>query len=63
MSAEDRQAAPAEDGTNPAAIERFISKWEKSGGAEMANFQTFANELCELLGVPKPDAAQEQVCC
>ena len=61
MSAEDRQSAPAEDGTNPAAVERFISKWEKSGGAEMANFQTFANELCELLGVPKPDAAQEQV--
>ena len=61
MSAEDRQSAPAEDGTNPAAIERFIGKWEESGGAEMANFQTFANELCELLGVPKPDAAQEQV--
>ena len=34
-------------------MERFISKWEKSGGAEMANFQTFANELCELLGMPK----------
>ena len=61
MSAEDPQAALAEDGTDPAAIERFISKWEKSGGAEMANFQTFAIELCELLGVPKPDAAQEQV--
>ncbi len=61
MSAEDSQAAPAEVGTDPAAIEAFIARWEKSGGAEMANFQTFANELCDLLGVPRPDPAQEEV--
>ena len=61
MSAEDSQAAPAEDGTDPAAIEAFISRWEKSGGSESANFQTFANELCDLLGVPRPDPAQEEV--
>ena len=61
MSAEDPQAPPAEDGTDPVAIEAFIGRWEKSGGAEMANFQTFANELCDLLGVPKPDPAQEEV--
>ena len=51
----------AEDGTDPAAIEDFIDRWEKSGGAEMANFQTFANELCDLLGVLRPDPAQEEV--
>ena len=57
----DGPPTAAEDGTEPAAIEDFISRWEKSGGAEMANFQTFANELCDLLGVPKPDPAQEEV--
>ena len=51
----------AEDGTDPVAIEDFIGRWEKSGGAEMANFQTFANELCDLLGVLRPDPAQEEV--
>ena len=61
MSAEDPQAAPAEDGTNPVAIVAFIDRWLKSGGAEMANFQTFANELCDLLGMPRPDPAQEEV--
>ena len=61
MTAAEGKPASAEDGTDPAAIDDFVGKWEKSGGAEMANFQTFAIELCELLGVPKPDAAQQQV--
>ena len=59
MSAEDSQAAPAEDGTDPAAIEAFVSRWKESGGSELANFQMFANELCDLLGLPKPDPSQE----
>ena len=49
MSAEDPQAAPAENDTDPAAIEAFIGRWEKSGGSEIANFQPFAKELCALL--------------
>ena len=61
MSAEDTQASSASDGTDPATIEAFIGRWEKSGGAEMANFQTFANELCDLLRVPTPDPAREKV--
>ena len=61
MRVDDRQAAPAEDGTAPAAIEAFIGRWEKSGGAEMANFQPFAKELCMLLGLPEPDPAEERV--
>ena len=59
MSAEDSQATPAEDGTDPAAIEAFISRWKESGGSESANFQMFANELCDLLGLPQPDPSQE----
>ena len=43
----------------PLQIEDFISRWKASGGSERANFQTFANELTELLGVPKPAPASD----
>lgn len=32
----------------------FIDRWKESGGAEMANSQTFLNELCTLLDIPHP---------
>lgn len=35
----------------------FISRWSASGGAERANFQSFATELCDLLGVSRPEPA------
>jgi SAM-dependent methyltransferase len=41
------------------AIDRFIARWAKSSGQERANFQLFAAELSDLLGVPRPDPAQE----
>ncbi|MCZ8335753.1 MAG: class I SAM-dependent DNA methyltransferase [Rhodobacteraceae bacterium] len=40
-------------------VDDFISRWKASGGSERANFQTFANELCEVLGLPKPDPAKQ----
>lgn len=40
-------------------IDAFIERWKASGGSERANFQTFANELCEALGLPKPAPATE----
>lgn len=40
-------------------IEEFIDRWKRSGGSERANFQTFANELCDALGVPRPTPAIE----
>jgi hypothetical protein len=43
------QAAP---GPSPAA---FIAAWSPSGGAELANSQHFLLDLCDLLGVPRPD--------
>ncbi|MFM2391999.1 MAG: hypothetical protein RLZZ437_3554 [Pseudomonadota bacterium] len=43
----------------PLQIEDFISRWKASGGSERANFQTFANELTDLLGVPKPAPASD----
>ncbi|MFT5814861.1 MAG: hypothetical protein ACI9VT_002630 [Psychroserpens sp.] len=35
----------------------FIERWKntKGPGAELADFQSFIIELCDLLGVPKPD--------
>jgi hypothetical protein len=40
--------------TSPTDLDAFIARWAASGAAERANFQTFANELCDLLGVEKP---------
>jgi hypothetical protein len=38
-------------------IKDFIDRWASSGGSERANFQTFANELCQVLGLPIPAPA------
>ena len=35
----------------------FIERWSRSGGSERANYQLFLIELCDLLGVPRPDVA------
>ena len=35
--------------------EDFINRWKDSGGAELANSQSFLKELCTLLDVPHPD--------
>ena len=36
---------------------KFIDEWSRSAAHERANFQPFIIELCELLGVEKPDKA------
>jgi hypothetical protein len=36
------------------AVERFISSWSATGGSELANTQSFINELCALIGVEPP---------
>ena len=43
--------------SDPAApsADAFVSKWSASGGAETANSQSFLTDLCDLLGVPRPD--------
>ena len=44
---------------SPEAITKFIERWEKSGGSEMANYQLFLTELCdEILLVPHPEPAE-----
>lgn len=39
------------------AVEEFIAKWSASGAAERANKDLFLAELCDLLGVPRPNPA------
>ena len=51
MSAADERAAPPDDGITGADIDAFIARWEKSSGPERANFQMFADELCDLHGI------------
>ena len=36
----------------------FITRWKKSGGAEIANSQSFLKELCDLIGVPHPEPSK-----
>lgn len=38
-------------------VEAFIDRWKPSSGSEMANFQTFANELTDVLEVDRPKPA------
>ena len=43
---------------SPEAIASFISRWEKSGGSEKANYALFLTELCgQILHVPPPEPA------
>ena len=61
MTVMDESATAGEADTNPTTIDGFIDRWEKSGGSEMANFQPFAKELCELLGLSEPEPSQAHV--
>ena len=49
----------ASDSTAPHDLDALIAKWERSGGAERANYQLFVVALCDLLGVPHPDPSAE----
>ncbi|MFZ2852723.1 MAG: DNA methyltransferase [Rhodocyclaceae bacterium] len=41
---------------SPAA---FLARWQHADGSELANYQLFVADLCNLLGVPSPDPARE----
>jgi len=36
-------------------IDPFIERWQASGAAERANYQLFLSELCDVLGVERPN--------
>ncbi len=48
------------DATTPDAIDAFITRWQSSGAAERSNYALFLSELCDLLGVPRPDPSSDQ---
>jgi hypothetical protein len=53
-----RPAGLGQGGAVPSAaadVETFITRWGTSAGAERANYQLFLAELCDVLGVPRPD--------
>ena len=43
--------------TESQAATAFIERWERSGAAERSNHQLFISELCDLIGVPRPNPA------
>jgi hypothetical protein len=56
-SSEGRGGDPGSDVGSAAGsdVEAFIARWGASAGAERANYQLFLAELCDLLGVPRPN--------
>ncbi len=42
----------------PMTPQEFIDRWRDSGGAELANSQSFLKELCAVLDVPQPEPAK-----
>jgi hypothetical protein len=40
-------------------VQTFIERWEASGAAERANYQIFLTELCDVLGVPRPEPTKQ----
>jgi hypothetical protein len=43
---------------SPESVGDFIEKWRESGANEESNLQLFVSELCEVLGVDRPDPAR-----
>ncbi|WP_167855496.1 hypothetical protein [Hymenobacter fodinae] len=37
----------------------FEARWKPVGGAERANYGLFLQDLCDLLGVPRPDSTTD----
>ncbi|MDB5391908.1 MAG: hypothetical protein JWM11_7554, partial [Planctomycetaceae bacterium] len=42
-------------------IAAFINRWQQSAAAERANYQLFLTELCEILGVAKPEPTRSKI--
>ena len=42
---------------NPDTVAKYFDRWSKAEAAERANYVLFLSELCDVLGVPRPDPA------
>jgi hypothetical protein len=51
--------APVPPDSQSDPVERFIARWQgHEGGQERANYALFLTELCDVLGLKRPDPAQ-----
>ncbi len=57
MSPGAQPAHVAPDGVAAEAVDAFVERWRGAQAAEIANAQSFVIELCELLGLPRPEPA------
>ena len=57
MSAAASGFARNGEGAGTDAIEAFIARWNGTAMAERANCAPFLSELCDVLGLPRPDPA------
>ena len=48
-------SGPAPVAATEAAAERFITRWTAATASERSNSQLFLSELCDVLGVPRPE--------
>lgn len=48
-----------EPSTTPTVVSDFLPRWESSSAAERANYQLFLSELCDILGVPRPEPTRQ----
>ena len=39
----------------------FKARWKPTGGAERANYSPFLQDLCDLIGVPRPDPTTDNL--
>src|SRR5919107_749154 len=43
------------------SVETFITRWTaREGGAERANYQMFLSELCDVIGVARPEPSGQE---
>lgn len=40
---------------SPSDVEDFLKRWKNNTGSERSNFQSFMRDLCDLLGLPRPE--------
>jgi hypothetical protein len=55
MNQPERDIDAGQGSAQPSGLDTFISRWAASSGAERANYQIFLAELCDVLGVPRPE--------
>jgi hypothetical protein len=50
-----------ESASEQADVDAFTKRWtDRTGGSERANYALFLVELCDLIGVDRPDPAGEE---